>query len=98
MANMLVNDELKRMSFSMNARQVLPIAGKPGGVRPELLCSLCQAILVDPLKCQDCKNNFHTACLNKFCRETGSCPMQCKRPKFVPVKKELLRELESLKF
>ncbi len=94
-----MTEDQKRMSFSMNARQVLPSAGNPGqGVRRDLLCALCQAILVDPLKCIDCKNHFHTACLNKFCRETGSCPMMCKKPKFVPVKKELLRDLQALKF
>ena len=38
---MMISDDLKRMSFSMNARQVLPIAGKLGGVKPELLCALC---------------------------------------------------------
>ena len=86
------------MSFSMNSRHVLPSASSPQGIRAELLCSLCSAILVEPLKCQDCKNHFHTACLNKFCRETGSCPMQCKRPKFVPVRKELLKELQALRF
>lgn len=94
-----MSEDLKRMSFSMNARHVLPVAGQqPAGVRSDLLCALCQAILVEPLKCQDCKNHFHTACLNKFCRETGACPMQCRRPKFVPVKKELLRDLQGLKF
>lgn len=86
------------MSFSMNARQVLPTANSPNGVRRDLLCALCQAILVDPLKCIDCKNHFHTACLNKFCRETGSCPMMCRNPKFVPVKKDLIKELQALKF
>jgi len=36
--------------------------------------------------------------LNKFCRETGSCPMQCKKPKFVSIKKDLEKGLNELKF
>ena len=87
-----MSDDQKRMSFSMNSRHVLPSAKNPQ-VKKELLCALCSAILVDPLKCTECKNHFHTACLNKFCRETGTCPMMCAKPKFVPVKKELLKEL-----
>jgi hypothetical protein len=81
----------------MNSKHVLPNAKNPK-LRQELLCALCQAILVDPLTCVECGGNYHTGCLNKFCRETGSCPMMCKRPKFVPVKKELIRELQDLKF
>lgn len=47
-----MTDDQKRMSYSMNARHVLPTIGKPAaGVRKDLLCALCQAILVDPLKC-----------------------------------------------
>ena len=92
-----MSEEQKRMSFSMNSRHVLPSAKNPQ-VREELVCSLCQAILVDPLTCIECKKNFHTACLNKFCRETGACPMMCKKPKFVPVKKELIKELTLLRF
>jgi hypothetical protein len=93
-----MTDEQKRMSFSMNSKLVVHSAKNPTRLRQELLCALCQAILVDPLTCVECGSNFHTACLNKFCRETGACPMMCRKPKFVPVKKELLRELAELKF
>lgn len=92
-----MTEEQKRMSFSMNSRHVLPSANKPK-LRQELLCALCSAILVEPLTCVECGTNYHTGCLNKFCRETGSCPMMCKKPKFVPVKREILRELSELKF
>jgi hypothetical protein len=89
-----MTEEQKRMSFSMNCKQVI----SQKQIKKEFLCALCQAILVDPMKCRECKNHFHTACLNKFCRETGICPMQCKKPKFIPIKKELLKELQELKF
>lgn len=82
----------------MNARHVIKGNKKQAQIPQEFLCALCSAILVDPLKCTDCKNHFHTACLNKFCRETGSCPMMCKKPKFVPCKKELLKDLQALRF
>jgi hypothetical protein len=89
-----MTDEQKRMSFSMNSRNV--IAQK--SIKKEFLCALCQAILVDPMKCKECKNHFHTACLNKFCRETGACPMQCKKPRFIGLGKDLMKELQALKF
>jgi predicted Zn-ribbon and HTH transcriptional regulator len=67
-------------------------------IKKEFLCALCQAILVDPMKCKECGNHFHQACLNKFCRETGECPMLCKRPKFISIKKEIDKLLQNLKF
>lgn len=59
--------DFKRMSFSMNARNV---AGT-NAVKPELLCALCQAILFDPWECKVCHSRFHQICLNKFAKETG---------------------------
>lgn len=50
------------------------------------------------MRCIECKSHFHTACLNKFCRETGKCPMMCKKPKFINIKKELEKGLLELKF
>lgn len=47
--------DFKRMSFSMNSRNVV---GKDQ-VKPELLCALCQAILIDPWECKECRNRYH---------------------------------------
>ena len=66
-----MTQEQKRLSVSMNSKNVL----SQKQVRKELLCALCQAILIEPMKCVECKSHFHKACLNKFCRETHACPM-----------------------
>mmetsp|Transcript_12615 Transcript_12615/g.12429 ORF Transcript_12615/g.12429 Transcript_12615/m.12429 type:complete len:99 (-) Transcript_12615:864-1160(-) len=50
------------------------------------------------MKCKECKNRFHKSCLNKFCRETGQCPMMCKKPRFVSIKKEVEKKLKEVKF
>jgi hypothetical protein len=78
--------DFKRMSFSMNSRNVF---GGAQQAKPELLCALCQAILIDPWECKECHNRFHQVCLNKFAKETGQCPMMCSKPKFISVKKEV---------
>ena len=50
------------------------------------------------MKCKECNNRFHKACLNKFCRETGQCPMLCKKPKFISIQKEIEKKLKNLTF
>jgi hypothetical protein len=91
--------EQKRLSLCLNVKLVLPTpASATKGVPQELQCSLCQAVLVEPMRCIECKSNFHQACLNKFCRETGACPLMCKKPKFVSMKRELEKPLNELKF
>ena len=86
--------DFKRMSFSMNARNVVGANQVP----PSLLCALCQAILFDPWECKECRNRYHQICLNKFAKETGQCPMLCAHPKFVNVKKEVEAKLRSMQF
>ena len=89
-----MTEEQRRMSFSMNTTNVL----SQGKVTSDLLCALCHAVLVDPMKCKECKNRFHRSCLTKFCRETGQCPMMCKKPKFISIEKELDKQLKGLSF
>ena len=67
-------------------------------LRPEYLCALCSAILVDPVECKQCKYRYHHKCLEKFFNETGECPMQCKKPKFLSVKKEVEKKLLKMEF
>lgn len=32
-------------------------------VKPDLLCSICQQLLVLPVQCSKCKHQFHNQCL-----------------------------------
>jgi hypothetical protein len=59
--------DFRRMSFSMNSKNVV---GK-NQVKKDLLCALCQAILIEPWECKECLSRFHQVCLNKFAKETG---------------------------
>lgn len=47
--------DFKTMSFSMNSKNVIG----QNQVTKDLLCSLCQAILVEPWECKECKQRFH---------------------------------------
>jgi hypothetical protein len=89
-----MTEEQRRMSFTMNAKNVI----SKDQIKKEHLCALCSAILVDPMKCVECNSRYHKSCLNKFCRETGQCPMMCKKPKFVSIAKEVEKQLKDLKF
>ncbi|CDW87126.1 traf-type zinc finger family protein [Stylonychia lemnae] len=91
----LINDLQRRMSVNMNAKNVVNVYK----MSQEYLCGLCQGILVDPMQCKKCKNNFHRACLALFCKETGKCPMNCVKPKFLPLKNEKMsKQVQELKF
>ena len=85
------------MSFALNSQNVIGVRGQ-AGVPRELLCALCSAILVDPWECKECKERFHQVCLNKFAKETGQCPMQCKKPRFVSIKKQVEQQLLAMEF
>jgi len=66
-------------------------------LKEEYLCGLCNAILVDPVECSACKIRFHHKCLEKFVLEIGTCPMQCKKSKFLNVKK-VEKKLQKMQF
>ena len=87
-------DDFKRMSFALNNKNVIGREQVPR----ELLCALCSAILVEPWECKECKERFHQVCLNKFAKETGQCPMQCKKPRFVSIKKQVEQKLQQMEF
>lgn len=67
-------------------------------LKEEYLCGLCQAILAEPVECKSCKKRYHHKCLEKFYLETGTCPMECKKCKFINVKKEVEKKLAKMQF
>ena len=87
-------EDFRRMSFALNKSHVVGMNNIP----QEMLCALCNAILKDPWQCKECKNRFHQVCLNKFARETGQCPFQCKKPRFVDIRKEVEKQLNTMEF
>ena len=86
--------DFKTMSFALNRTNVIGMEEVPA----ELTCALCSAILVEPWECKECKQRFHQVCLNKFAKETGQCPMMCKKPRFVSIKKEVEKRLQAMEF
>jgi hypothetical protein len=67
-------------------------------LKPEFLCAVCQAILVEPVECRECKERYHHKCLEKFHSQTGVCPMGCKKGKYYSVKKEVEKKLNKMQF
>ena len=63
----------KDIAQALNVQNVVD----PRAVKPELLCSICQQVLVQPLQCSKCKQKFHEECLDKFLAEVGHCPSLC---------------------
>mmetsp|Transcript_55295 Transcript_55295/g.76044 ORF Transcript_55295/g.76044 Transcript_55295/m.76044 type:complete len:140 (-) Transcript_55295:1392-1811(-) len=82
------------MSFSMNTKNVV----SKNEIKKEHLCALCQGVLVNPWECKECKNRFHQTCLNNFAKETGQCPMQCAKPRFINITVQIAKELRNVKF
>ena len=67
-----------------------PITSKYG----EVYWTLMNPVSLSP----NIKNRFHHKCLEKFHNETGMCPMQCKKPKFLSIKKEVEKKLQKMQF
>ena len=60
-------------------------------------CSICAGVLVEPMECSKCLNSFCKHCLDKWSKESKTCPLRCKNPNYHPSKK-LNSLLSSLKF
>jgi hypothetical protein len=84
-----IEKDSRSVSLMLNSKNLLT----KDQLKSEYLCALCQAILVEPVECKNCRKRFHHKCLEKFHNETGMCPMQCQNPKFLCVKKEVEKKL-----
>jgi len=90
-----------------NANPELPFGIDPSRIvdRKEIaehfLCPICQYLLVDPVCCSQCKNNFCKPCLDTWIRRQGQtrsiCPNRCinfYKQKAPPIVKSMLSQLK----
>ena len=48
-----------------------------------VICSICNGIVVSPVQCLECENCFCELCIEKWKEKSeNSCPFRCKNPKF----------------
>ena len=65
----------------------------------ELICSLCNNILINPIICLKCKNNFCKSCLDEWISKYNKCPNKCFKSFQINSKKnEFLLKIKKLKF
>ena len=69
----LQQEAVRRISQAYSVKNVV----ESHLVKPEMLCGLCQAVLVSPLQCESCKQRFHSVCIAKFLQQAGHCPSMC---------------------
>ena len=43
----------------------------------ELKCRICHGVLLNPMECNKCENCFCMSCLQKWLKESGTCPFKC---------------------
>ena len=48
-----------------------------------VICSICNGIVVSPVQCLECENCFCKICIESWKKKSGdSCPFRCKNPSF----------------
>ena len=46
------------------------------------ICPLCKGILIKPVMCMNCQNNYCKECIDKWKKENGKCPNDCESPNY----------------
>ena len=62
----------------------------------ELKCRICHGVLMSPLECNQCENCFCMSCLQKWLKESGTCPFKCNgEPDFKMKPHKIIRNMLS---
>lgn len=48
-----------------------------GTINDNLICSICQEVLEDPMECSECQTNFCSACIALWMTKSKICPNRC---------------------
>lgn len=59
----------------------------------EILCYICQNVIIDPVQCIECQNTFCKDCLKQWNKKSSTCPFRCKT--FETKENKLLKRLLS---
>jgi hypothetical protein len=46
------------------------------------LCPLCESILIKPVMCMNCQNNYCKDCIEKWKEKNNKCPKGCESPNY----------------
>lgn len=57
----------------------------------EIICSICDGIIVDPIQCIECQNSFCKECLAQWSKKSKTCPCRCSP--FETTENKLLKRL-----
>ena len=44
-----------------------------------IICSICQELLYDPVQCESCQNCFCKECITQWIKKSKSCPFKCEK-------------------
>ena len=44
----------------------------------EIICDICQNIIMEPTQCLQCQNTFCKKCINDWLKRSSTCPFRCK--------------------
>ena len=49
-----------------------------------IICSICEELLYDPIQCETCQNCFCKECINEWIKKSKTCPFKCQKLIFKP--------------
>ena len=62
----------------------------------EIICHICQNIILEPTQCVECQNSFCKQCITNWFKKSSTCPFRCKTSE-MKENKLLKRLLSKLK-
>ena len=65
--------------------------------KDSILCPICYNIIIEPMKCNNCKKAFCSKCLEEWAIYSPKCPIKCISPNF-QIDHEKNEKLSKLKF
>ena len=48
-------------------------------IKDEIICEICQGILLNPKQCESCESIFCEKCINNWLSKNNSCPKRCNK-------------------
>jgi hypothetical protein len=65
-------------------------------IKDEIICEICQNILLRPKQCESCESFFCENCINSWLKKNNSCPKRCQRFAIKECPRLLKKLLEKL--
>ena len=47
-----------------------------------IFCPICECLMIEPVMCLECQNNFCKNCIESWKKKNGNCPNRCENPIF----------------